>query len=195
MAAIRAKLAEAKDKGGFKKDKTFRRKFDGFKVGGTGGHKVHRYASDEDKADAAKINAGLRKAAEPAPVAFLRSMTRSITRGAGSMGSMGSSSSGFMRSMSRMFTRKPSNKEATQLSDPNKTAEDYDREGNDAIDAKLAELNAKWNESMDDVKPEGDAPAPAPLPTRKSERKSKGVGFSVEPPSSAPAPPPGPMEV
>ena len=32
---------EAKDKGGFKKDKTFRRKFDGYKVGGGSKHNVH----------------------------------------------------------------------------------------------------------------------------------------------------------
>ena len=62
MAAIKAKLAENADKGGYKKDKTFRRKFDGYKVGGGSKHNVHRGGlSAEEKAEADAINAKLRE--------------------------------------------------------------------------------------------------------------------------------------
>ena len=66
MAAIRAKLAEAKDKGGFKKDKTFRRKFEGFKAGGGSKHTIHRAdGSEKDKEEAEAINAKIAKKNAP----------------------------------------------------------------------------------------------------------------------------------
>jgi len=170
MKKIREKLAASADKGGFKKDKTFRRKFDGFKVGGGSRHNIHRSG---DSAETEAINAKIReKNGEAAPSNPImraltrapRSFTRAFTRGSNSSGSandsFGSGSSSFKRTMSRMFTR-GKKKSLTDLSSEGKTDEDYQREH----DEHLASINKEYH---------GDSASPDASP---SEKKKKGVKF------------------
>ena len=160
MDAIRKKLAEAKDKGGFKKEGTFRRKFDGFKAGGSGGHKVNRVASAEDKAQAEAINNKLRKDAEPANP-FLRAFTRSFTR----RSSQGGGGGGIMRSMSRMFTRSSRSRSSQEMSS-DKTDADFAREHEE----HMAKINSEYHTPA--VAPAAPA-APASAPDASAEPELK----------------------
>ena len=154
MDAVKAKLAESADQPGFKKDKTFKRKFNGFKVGGGSRHDVRRAMTPEEKAEAAAINAKLK------PQTFAETLRRSLTRSFSRKSSSdGSSGNVFRRSISRMFTRGKSKSGSglvgAESSENSETA---------------AAANAKWRDSNS-----GDA-APSTAPARKS----KGVGFASD---------------
>ena len=136
MAAIRAKLAEKKDAPGFKKEKTFRRKFDGYKVGGGSKHNIDRKGSLVGKSDSDAVNQRMLEKFPP----VIRALTRSFTRGSRAS-SDGSSGSLFSRSMSRMFTR--GSRASKTPPDGTKTDLDYAKEH----EAHLAELNDKWRDS------------------------------------------------
>jgi len=189
MAAIRAKLAEAKDKGGFKRDKTFKRKFEGYKVGGGGKHVVHR-ATNKQETDA--INSKIRETAEgksskaPTLTNMARSFTRSFTRRSSASGEQ---PVGLVRTLTRMITRKGRRTSSSKSLAGEDT--DYERAHNAHIDA----INAKWDEdntagtastpATADAAELDDAPAAAPAAELTKAASSKVMFGVVEDPMEA----------
>ena len=172
LDAVKSKLAENADAPGFKKEKTFKRKFEGFKVGGGSKHHINRHVTAEDRATAAYVNDKLRDEAAASSVAHRifampRAMTRSFTRRASPESSEGSSSS-FVRSMSRMFTRgKKSRSNASLGSDSSMSDADFAKEH----DRQIQELNAKWADSNEAT--EGAPAAARPAAAKASKSKVK----------------------
>jgi hypothetical protein len=131
MAAVKAKLAEAKAKaeaeGGEKEGNVaFERKFKGFKAGGGGKHDVKRAKdmSPEAVAERERINAAIQKKKEEreAKLAAMNpikrqlsraasnasstsSLIRALTRGRSAGGSSSGGSSSFLRSLTRSMSR------------------------------------------------------------------------------------------